>query len=97
MEEATVVVAAAATAGTCCCWVWDAAGGLARSKAGGQPFIIMLPSHRSISLPYLRRLHRADWPHSVTSGFRRRKNKNIKRKGVCCPIREYINTYAGKP
>ncbi len=41
MEEATavvvVVVAAGAAGGTCCCWVWDAAGGLARSKEGGQP------------------------------------------------------------
>ncbi len=32
-----VVVAAATAAANCCCWVWDGAGGLARSKAGGQP------------------------------------------------------------
>ncbi len=49
MEEATVVVAAA-TAGTCCCWVWDAAGGLARSKADGQPLLLcFLVIARSLS------------------------------------------------
>jgi hypothetical protein len=52
MEEAPVGVAGAA--GTCCCWVWDAAAGdLARSKAGGRPFINMLPSPLARSLPLL--------------------------------------------
>jgi hypothetical protein len=40
MEEATGIVAAVTAATTCCCWVWDATGGLARSKGGGQSLIL---------------------------------------------------------